>query len=100
MQSVLLFLSGMLLGALLSRWAMLAAHRDASLLHIPPERYAPARRAAVQHVRAHGTVNIKQLELMLCLNKAAVLECADCMVRDGTLRRHGHRGEGEFYTLC
>lgn len=98
MQTVVSVLIGFLLGGItvgmlmrLSEWRALR----------PDERdmqYRGAVRAAVRHLRVHGTLNLSQLERMMDINGVTALRYLDRMVRDGILKVQGHRGAGAFYT--
>ncbi len=99
MQTVLPFLVGILLGILVTWWLLGMAHRNALRAYNAHGQYEPARRAVVRHFRAHGTLNVTQLERMMDIGGPTALRYLDQMVRDGLLAQQGHRGADAFYTL-
>ena len=100
MTSVTYVFLGMLLGALLMWLVQLIAQRHATIPHASESDYTPARRAVIRHLRAHGTINLEQLERMLDISAVFALRHLDRMVADGLLKRQGHRSKGAFYTLA
>lgn len=100
MQTVVIFLVGFLLGGLVVRWVlMLSERRDARAAGLDPQ-YAPARRALLRYLRAHGTVNLPQAEQMLSLNGVTVLRYLDRMEHEHLVKPQNHRGTDAFYTLA
>lgn len=85
---MILFLFGVFVGVLCSGWG-----------HSFDAQYEPARRAVLRQLRAHGTINLKQLERLLDVSGPTVLGFLDRMVSEGSITQHGHRGDGAFYTL-
>lgn len=99
MQMVLPFLAGVLLGVLVT-WRLLSmAHRNALRRYHANGQYEPTRRAVVRHFRAHGTLNLTQLEHMMDIGGTTALRYLDQMVQEGLLAQQGHRGADAFYTL-
>jgi len=99
MQMVLPFLLGILFGILATWWLLSAAHRNALQAYNAHGQYEPARRAVVRHFRAHGTLNLTQLERMMDIGGTTALRYLDQMVKEGLLAQQGHRGADAFYTL-
>lgn len=99
MQTAIAFLLGMLFGGLLVRWLIILAERRAVRPHLLDERYVAAKLAVQRYVRAHGTLNLAQLERILEIPGMTALRYLDQMVHDGILRLQGNRRtKGSFYT--
>lgn len=99
MQLMLAFLTGILLGVLVTWWLLSMAQRRVMRPHALDSQYLPAKRAVVRHFRAHGTLNLTQLERMMDIGGTTALRYLDQMVHDGLLAQQGHRGADAFYTL-
>ena len=96
---VLPFLGGVLLGVVLTWWALSMAHRNALQAYNAHGQYEPARRAVLRHFKLHGTLNLEQLEHMMDIGGTTALHYLDLMVKEGLLSQQGHRGADAFYTL-
>ena len=99
MTTFIVLLGGILIGCLLMWRVMAVAERKALRPHMRDVEYDPAKRAVIVFVRAHGTVNLTQVERMLDLRSMTALRYLEQMVHDGILKQQGHRGPGTFYTL-
>lgn len=99
MQLLVSFLTGTLLGVLVTWRLLTVAQRRAVRPHILDSQYLPAKRAVVRYLRAHGTLNLTQLERMMDIRGTTALRYLDQMVHDGLLKQQGHRGGDAFYTL-
>lgn len=80
-------------------WVQVTARQHSVRPHVLDTDYLPAKRAAVRHLRVHGTLNLAELERMLDIRGTTALRYLDQMVHDGLLKQQGHRGTGAFYTL-
>jgi hypothetical protein len=81
MEEILLILAGFMLGGWVVRLLMIGAAR--------------------RHLRAHGTVNLSQVEQLLSIRGITAMRYLDQMERDGLLKLHAHAGKvaaGSFYT--
>jgi DNA-binding MarR family transcriptional regulator len=99
MQTVLTFLTGVLLGVLVTWWVLSTAQRRVMRPYLLDGQYQPSRRAVLRHLRSHGTINLSQLERLMDIRGTTALRYLDQMVRDGILKQQGHRGGDAFYTL-
>ncbi len=91
------FLAGVVVGALLARWAILSAFRHARARAAADEVYMGARTVAVRHLERHGTLNAEELRRLTDANRLVAMRWLDRLVRDGVIRAHTHRG-GVMYT--
>ncbi len=96
---LLVFVMGVLLGTLVTRWVASMGRRHAERPYIHDSQYLPAQRAVARHLRFHGTVNVQELARMMDINLVTSLQYLEQMVAHGLIRRQGHRGKGSFYTL-
>ena len=99
MVSMILFLFGVLVGASLMLWTHVLARRHASQTSHFDTQYGPARRVVLRQLRAHGTINLRQLERMLDVPAPQALRFLDQMILEGIITRQNHRDDGAFYTL-
>lgn|GEM_PF-5199773 len=98
MIGIILFLFGILVGATFMWWTQLAAHHHGSRVDFFDTQYGPAKRVVLRELRAHGTINLKQLERLLDATAPHAGRFLHQMVTDGLIVRQGHHNDGAFYT--
>ncbi|HUO75652.1 MAG TPA: hypothetical protein VMU12_01930 [Candidatus Paceibacterota bacterium] len=91
------FIGGVLVGAFIMRWAVLASVRRAVRREESDEAYASVRTAALRHINVNGTLNIPQFRRLTDASYPIAIRWLDRMVDENVVRVHSH-GKGVFYT--
>lgn len=97
MQSVIIYLSGMLAGILAAMIFMAVGRRRRPQAGGQDPLFAAARYAAVVHLKRYGTLTHAVLRDALGMPEMTVERYLGMLEHDGTVRRHGH-GVRSFYT--
>ncbi len=100
MNEPLLFLAGFLLGGLAMRYAIMRGARRQPHGSLLESGYAPARRAVMRHIKAHGTVNAAQVGQLLSVQGPVAMWYLHRLEEEGFLKSQRHPGNdgGTFYT--
>lgn len=93
-----IFLIGFLLGGLIVRLLVLHAARRFLRPHLRNEHSIAARRAAMQYLGVHGTLNCAQMSRLMDVPEPVARRHLEQMARDGFIAAQGHRGAERFYT--
>ncbi len=102
MQELILILSGFIVGGALVRYLMIKAAQRGLRPHELDPQYWPAVRAVMRHLKAHGTINLSQVEQLLSIRGITAMRYLDQMAHDGLVKLHAHsqkEGGGNFYTI-